>query len=297
VFNEIPARFQDEFALVIHCGSVPESNGIHYEKGKIPLTHAAENTVADSMQVDFEPFNILRLRIEQTSWTGGYPRHEIQKSLMLFQDIEAAMAVALFQKDIVNRMKSQKKKQEFQAIFDQEGFDQKKALADLINERFGTYADKILDFEIFNPSKCRKEQVFGYRNLFTMDNWVKNDNTQIRLKAGRLLGLSPEVPLHDYRRSLNIYLPSALSFTSHISVHIPDGYQVKDISELNISEINETGSCKSTGSLNGNTINWQVSETFTNNFEPAQNWEKLSKILDALNSLSSIEIKLEKTKP
>jgi hypothetical protein len=294
LFNEIPDRFQDEFAIAIKSGITSGSKEQHIEKDKIPLSTASDNTITDSIQVNFDTSSPTTLRIEQTSQVTGSVRHYIQNDLMLFEDIESALAASVSKESIIRRLNSEKKKKEFQFAFAQERINQKTNFENAIKERFGSKPEQLINYEVIRPDLCREENAFNYKTIFLMRNWVNNEPGLYKLQAGKLLGVYQDITNKGYKRTLNVYLPSARTVNCHISIHIPDGYRVKDASSLNISVSNETGSCKSIETVTDKTLEWQVSETFTSNFEPAAAWPKLAEILNAMYILSGKEIAIEK---
>ena len=296
LYNEIPARFQDEFALVLKPGLTAVTFEDNYGKGNVPLTAASENTITDSIQVNMDSANQMLLHISQTSRITGSPRHAIQRNLMLLEDIESALAASVSQKNITEMFSSEKKKAGFQSVFDQERIDQKANFINTINVRFGSLPADVLNYEVINPARCREENAFSYRNEFTMNDWVTSENGEYIIKAGRLLGKYQDLSKPDHIRTLNVYLPEARTFTIHTDFRIPDGYQIKNAGDLNASVVNETGSCTSRATVNGKTLEWLVTETFTHNFEPASNWPKLSEILNTIYTLSGKGILLTKIK-
>lgn len=287
LFNEVPARFQGEFAFGIQNNPKSKSLENKPENYKLPFTTSDDNTIRDSILVNFDSANPRLLRIELDSRATGAPRHHLQRQLMLFDDIDAALSSSVSQKTILTKLESdQGKKVEVE--------DQKKNFNESIHSRFGSFARELLNYEVINPLLCRSENSFSYRTVFTMGNWVTNDNSQLILRAGKLLGDYQDIAKPDHIRTMNVYLPDARKFDVVIRVNIPVGYHVKNVDDLNISVNNETGSCKSNATVTGQVITWHVSETFLNNFEPASNWPKLTEILNAIYNLSEKKISIEK---
>jgi hypothetical protein len=297
LLNEIPDRFQDEFAIAIKSGITSGSREQHIEKDKIPLSTASDNTITDSIQVNFDSSSPTTLRIEQTSQVTGSVRHYIQNDLMLFEDIESALAASVSKESITNRLNSEKKKKEFQYAFEQERTNQKTNFENAIKERFGSKPEQLISYEVIRPDLCRKENAFNYKTIFLMRNWVNNEHGLYQFQAGKLLGVYQDIANKDHKRTLNVYLPSARTVNFQISIHIPDGYRIKDASFLNISVSNETGSCRSIATVTDKTLEWWVSEMFTSNFEPVAAWPKLAEILNAMYILSGKEIAFEKINP
>jgi hypothetical protein len=291
LLNEIPARFQGEFAFGIQNGPKIDPAGKQPDNYKIPITTAIQNTITDSIQVQFDPSNALVLRIGQSSRITGSPRHQIQRDLMLFDDIDSALSSPLSQKTILSKLGEKRADKESA----EEREDQKKNFTESIHSRFGSFPREVLHYEVINPSLCRIENSFSYRVDFTMDKWVSVDNSQYKVRAGKLIGDYRDVTQTDHIRSMNVYLPDARTFDVQISIIIPEGYQVKNIDDLNISISNETGSCESNASITGQILKWHVSETFLNNFEPASNWPKLAGILHTIYTLSQKEITMIKS--
>jgi hypothetical protein len=297
LINEIPDRYQDEIAIVLKPGMPISPNDKQIEKAKIPLTPASDNITSDSIEVNFNTNNMSILKIGQNAGISGSPRHYIQKDLMLYEDMEAAVAAGISKEGITARLYDENKgtrEAAFQSVFLQERNNQKDYFENAITARFGSRPDELQYYELFNPELCRTENSVRYKTQFTMGNWVSNENNLYRVQIGKLLGVYPDID--GKSRSMNVYLPGTRTVNCHVIVHIPDGYQLRDAGDLNMSVKNESGSCLSTASVNGQTLEWNVSETFPHNFEPVGNWPKLAEILHAIYTLSEKKIVLEKNR-
>ncbi len=295
LLNEIPDRFQDEIAFVLKPGTPIPPNDKQIEKAKIPLTPASDNITSDSIQVEFDTNNMSLLKISQSAWISGSPRHYIQKDLMLYEDLDAAIAAAVSKPGILGRLSAENKdtrEAAMKSTFLQERGRQKDYFGNAIYARFGSYPEALQYYELFNPELCRTENSFRYKTQFTMANWVSSENNVYQVHAGKMLGVYQNFA--NSTRSVNVYLPGTRTVDCHITIHIPDGYKLRDAGDLNSSVNNESGSCRSTASLTGQTLEWNVTETFVHNFEPVSNWSKLEEILNAIHTLSEKKIVLEK---
>ena len=86
------------------------------------------------------------LKISQNARISGSPRHNIQKDLMLYEDMDAAIAAAVSKPGILDRLNAENKgtrEAAMKSTFLQERGRQKNYFENAINARFGNYPNEL----------------------------------------------------------------------------------------------------------------------------------------------------------
>ncbi len=299
-FNEIPSRFQGEDAITLHPEVSKRTVDYYESKTKIPVTKDVDNINIENINVTLGSPNMQQLKIDRSCILTGALRHGEQKRLMLMEDMEEKLADAVNEKKFTDRLEANRKAQkavvEFAAAFDKERKEQKTYFKDEVKEQFEEEAKDLNIYEIKSMGLLRGENQFEYRSTFALDNFVKKAGNNFIIDAGRLIGKFNKVEEKDRKRTIDIYMTCARSFTYNITINIPEGYTAKGIEELNMSKSNETGSFVSTASSDGKVITISVKRSFTKNFETAANWNKLVELLDVVYDFNNKKVLLEKKK-
>ncbi len=299
-FNEIPARFQGEDAITLMPQK--EKKSITYEdgRGKVPVTAAAENSIAESLNVSFDAANMQLLQVNRTCKQSGSLRHGDQMQLLLMEDMEASLATAVTQKKLLERLyddkKSKKLVDEFSAAFAKERSNQKTYFTNEINGQFDAKPKDVSTYQVNQPALFSAKTPFEFSSSFSMENFVKKAGNNYILEAGKLVGSYSKVDDKERTRSVDIYMPCARTFSYNISINIPKGYNAKGVEELNKTISNETGSFSSTAAIEGDAVNIKIARTYANNFEKAANWPKLLELMDGFYNFTTQKILLEKSK-
>ncbi len=299
-FNEIPSRFQGEDAITLHPEVSKRTVDYYESKAKIPVTKDVENINIENISIALGSPNMQQIKIDRACVLTGALRHAEQKRLMLMEDMEEKLADAVNQKKLTDRLEENKKSAksavEFAAAFEKEKKEQKTYFKDEAQEQFEEEPKDITTYEIKSRGLLRGENQFEYRSSFSLDNFVKKAGNNFIVDAGRLIGKFSKIEEKDRKRTIDIYMTCARSFTYNITINIPEGYNPKGIEELNMNKSNETGSFVSTASSDGKKISISVKRSFSKNFEPATNWSKLLELLDIVYEFNNKKILLEKKK-
>ncbi|HEX6916010.1 MAG TPA: hypothetical protein VF145_12265 [Chitinophagaceae bacterium] len=299
-FNEIPSRFQGEDAITLHPEVLRRSVEYYDSKTKIPVTTDKDNTIVEDIQVALGSPNMQQLKIDRTCSLTGAMRHGEQKRLLLLEEMEAEFAGAVNQKKLSERLAENKKSEkavvEFAAAFEKEKGELKTYFKDEAQEQFEEEPKDIAAYEVKSKALLRNQKTFEYRSSFSLDNFVKKAGNNFIVDAGRLIGKFSKVEEKDRKRTIDVYMSCARSFTYNITLKIPEGYNVKGVEDLAASVVNETGSFTVKPVTEGQVIRIQVTRTFSRQFETAANWSKLVELLDAAYTFNNKKILFEKKK-
>jgi hypothetical protein len=299
-FNEIPTRYQGEDAITLHPEITKRSVEYYDSRTKVPVTTAEENVVMENIKVNFNPANIQQLQVDRSCALTGAMRGGEQKRLLLMEDMDKELAknlnIKTFTEKLNDNKKSQKLAVEFTAAFEKEKGELKKYFKDEAQEQFDEEPKDLKGFEVNNSGLLRKDPAFLYRSTFSLDNFVKKAGNNYIVDAGRLIGKFNKLEDKERKRSIDVYMPCARTFSWDISFTIPAGYNVKGVEDLNKNLTNETGSFITTAKTDGIVLTITVKRIFNKNFEPAANWQKLVDLLDATYEFNNKKILLEKKK-
>jgi hypothetical protein len=121
-FDEIPVWLQGEQGLVFKPDV--DAKRLSYDQNgtiKVPVDGPEKNTETENISVSFDPTGMQQIKIDRSTELTGHIRHYTQKELMLMEDIEADLAVAVNEKKLTDRLANDKKQKklvdEFSAAF------------------------------------------------------------------------------------------------------------------------------------------------------------------------------------
>ena len=294
-FAEIPAKFQGEDALLI----APDAN-LKYSitRDQVPVTTAAENTITETITVDFDTSDLQLLAINRTSRQTGALRHNTQKKLLLMEDIEANFAAVFSQRNFAERIQSdrnlQKRADEFSAFFKAERNDLKTYFTEEITEHFGAEPKDVTAYKILEPAFLNQTKPFEYRSAFRMENFVQKAGNNYILEAGKLIGVAKKVEESERNRTMDLYIICASTYNCDIIINIPKGYHIKGVEEMNKRVSNKTGSFTCSATSDEALVHIKVQILNEHNLEKAEDGPKVFELMDALYNLSGQKLLLEK---
>jgi hypothetical protein len=299
-FNEIPQRFQGEDAITLHPEVEKKSVSYYDSKTKVPVSKELDNVINENIQVSLSSSNMQQLKLDRTVSMTGAMRHGEQKRLLLMEDMDAELAQSINQKKLTDRLAESKKSQkivvEFTAAFDKEKKELKTYFKDEAKEQFEEEPKELADFEVKAKALLRKEPMFQYRSTFSLDNFVKKAGSNYIIDAGKLIGKYSKIEDKERKRTIDIYMSCARTFTYDLAITIPEGYNVKGVEGLNKSIANESGIFKVEATSDSKMVTIKIKRSFSKNFESAANWPKLVELLDAVYEFNNKKILLEKKK-
>ena len=298
-FNEIPARYQGEKVIVLHP---KRRNGHEYDftegEGVLPVSSNGQNYINEQLNVSLDVQDMKKLKIERHVREAGSLRHDDQKSLLLADEIDAAMIEAANGTQLDKRFKGYSDSKKFLTqvtdVFAKEHDGKDKGYTTEIKEKFSQEPQKVSNCKMISPAVNSVKPVFEYAASFELNNLVKKAGNNYIIDAGKLTGGFLKLDEKEKNRDKDIYMPSARSFNYTIVITIPAGYTVKGIDELTKKKTNKTGSFSSEGSVKGSVLTIKVTRAYNNNFEKAADWPLVKDLIDAASEFDSAKILLEK---
>ena len=109
--------------------------------------------------------------------------------------------------------------------------------------------------------------------------------------------MDDQVSINDTERKRNIdvyYTPR--SFENTIRIELPTGYKVSNeaLAKLNTNTSNECAEFVTKANVEGNQLVLTTRKTFKNSFEPAANWDKILKVVDAAKNFENVQVVVSK---
>lgn len=176
--------------------------------------------------------------------------------------------------------------------------EQNKVLKELI--KFGTNSENILSHSLENKDM---EQTDPYKP-FIINASVKSTNLierageKIIIKIGEVIGEQSQ--MYDAKpRTTDVALAFPHALIRTIQLAIPDGYKVKNLSDLNFNEVFKEKDITTVGfacqyEQKGNVITITVKEDYRNASYPRQQYETFKKVINAAADFNKVVLILDK---
>lgn len=176
--------------------------------------------------------------------------------------------------------------------------EKKQMLKDLV--KFGTNSENILNSKLENVEfeNYSDNKPFVLQALVKASELVEKAGNKILVKIGDIIG--PQVEMYqDKPRQFPMEIPYPHVLERFINFTIPDGYQVKNLEELNINHIypdadSQTMGFVSTYTLEGNLLRIHIVEDYRLVAYPVSLYEDFRKIINAAADFNKIVLLLEK---
>jgi hypothetical protein len=178
--------------------------------------------------------------------------------------------------------------------------DQNKVLKDMI--KFGTNSENMLSYSFENKEL---EQVDPYKPFVInasvkSTNLTENAGEKIIVKIGEVIGEQVEMYQAKPRAfDIDIRYPHALIRTIRFTV--PDGYTIKNLSDLNINEVYQENDKElmgfvSSNTMSGNLLTVTIKENYNRVTYPKSLYEPYKKVINAAADFNKVVLVLEKFK-
>ncbi len=129
-----------------------------------------------------------------------------------------------------------------------------------------------------------------------IDGLIKKVGPNYVLKVGKLVGGQLSLDQDALARKSGVHMKYARSYHYILKINIPEGYEVKGLSNLSNNVDNETGSLISSASIEENTLVVHFDKKYKHNYEPLENWGLMKEFIIAGDKFGAKEILLKKIK-
>ena len=153
-----------------------------------------------------------------------------------------------------------------------------------IKETHGLTEGKPQNFKVQNLGRWPESPVAAFSFDFKTNELRKIADDYIIIDVGLLLGKNIDLDENEKARTQDVYMPCPRTFEWYLEIDIPYGYEVSNLSQLNMSIENSTGRFSSEAIVSGDKVIIDAVKYYTHNFEPLDKWPELLAMLEMANS-------------
>ena len=268
------------------------------KKITIPMTSAQENGTSQKIvyTIDDE-FEKINVECEET--IRGITKDDYYNDLLIFSEYEDndlkrfndPDKVTYAEKLANNKIKEPVAKKNA-AIYKEETDARKEGRKKSIEGDF--QVESYDEFTLVQDGRTEDKQTIVFKEKYKITGLLKKAGNNYLFEAGKLIGGQVEIKEKEMDRKYDIYMDNARSFFYTITVNLPEGYTIKDVSKLNVNVTNETGSFKAVTKVNDNVVTIEMSKIYNHNFEKKADWPKMVAFLDACYDFTQTKVLLIK---
>lgn len=264
---------------------------------KLPGSTYSDNVTKEKTEVSFTP-DFESLKISRESQLFGHNKDSEQDDKMYFFDYIYEDYDKYDTKQLADLVKNKKENarlvKEFNALKEKLKERQKEQFKESTQGEFGFEVEDHA-MEITSTGRYGKATPFGFKDTFTVkNNLIKKAGANYVLEVGKLIGEQVDLEEKEYKRTDNIYMSYPRSFEEEVIVVIPAGYTVTGLDKLTKKVENSTGGFVSSATIEGDKLIVKTKKYYTNYYEPAANWEKMTAFLDAAYQFTQEKVLIKK---
>jgi hypothetical protein len=310
--NEMPSDFEGTEAYRLKVGSTIAKTTI--EKYQIPVTQNTHNTYLTKMNASFSG-GIDSLKVNQHVVLKGYYRNNTKFDLLNRYDYFNLFLKQLKEEKVLNDTNlhfyfiTNKAYLNYDETFiKSEEIRGRELFKKNQNDRLKRYFEnghksesytllKYNQYQILSDSKSPDSNWLEWReDLVIGDVATKIDDKLMVLEVGKIFSGMYQINNDKNRevRSKPFVIKFNRAFTTELALTIPEGYKIKDVSQLNRLFENSTGKFSTVASIQGNTLNIILNKEYKANTYAKETWPEYISFLDAAAGFNQVKIVLEK---
>ncbi len=237
--------------------------------------------------------------VQRSTTLKGYNKAEAQKELILYEDYyEAERKAFNDEKTLLEILEDGKKSRKYvDEVKNAFAEARKKQKESFVTEAKGWFEQDITDLKnnkIDNLGVRHTAPDFVYSSSFNMAGLVKKAGNNMIVEIGKIQGEPYVVKQEQRKRDIDIYMPYARSIEYNIELEIPEGYTAEGIAALNKKVENETGYFTAEASATNKLVTIKLKKHYLHNYEPANNFSKLTSFMDASSEWANSKVLLKK---
>ncbi len=252
---------------------------------KINVTPAEKNRYEYAINVALDKSDANALDIDRTVSVFGSHKSDIRDNLGTLHDWDSIMRIHFkiqenFEEDAKKNGMTAEKISQYKSYFAQESHNQRKDFEKEAKEYFANHVDTVSTYTIKSYGLFSDKPAFIYSSSTKVGELVKSTPDCKIISVGRLIKDLDFSSLKKERKS-DVAIKSTSQTIYKITLDIPTGYKVEDLSQLQSNVSNSCGAFASNAKVENNklvlSVDWKI-----NNVEfPAQEWSKLLEIFNA----------------
>jgi hypothetical protein len=290
-----PERLEGTKAYVL---SVKKDKKIeNVDVDMLPISGASENVTEEVIQVQInDDFKNMKLQ-RDIAYSGHFKVSELQRRVVLSDFLEEEFT-HYGTKQFYNCRTKQKARhktmqQEMEAVYEKIRTKRVEQLEEIVGNGFD------LEVEDYNHTIVETSRYsnkpFTLQDSFTLDNtYIKKAGSNYILEVGKFIGGQVQIDDDERERTLNANIDFAKTFKYHVSIKIPEGYEVVGLEKLNKNVANATGSFKSTASVSDGSLTYTSEKIYSKRSYQASEWSEMVLWLDAAYAFSQEKVMFKK---
>jgi len=293
-FNRFPYQIESTEGYVVESAT-GKSRNLTVKKAMLPSTDYKDNVSKFETSITFKEDDMKVLNASTKATHSGQQIESYQ------YDVVDWMQMIWDENDLYKTKRwghADVDKSEDMANFRQAQEDErKKAFEAMARDHFDIGDNtKLLEYKTLTTANTTNDHDLQYTFDCELSDLVKKVGPNYVLKAGMLVGGQLILDEDEMERDVDVYMNFPRGYEYKIDVTIPEGYEVKGLSNFTNDVDNETGTLKSSAELNGNVLTLSFVKYYKHNFELAKNWDKMKAFLTPGGEFLTKEILLKKKK-
>lgn len=292
-FNHFPFEIENAEGFVVEAESQKGSKLVT-KKALLPASDYKTNISKHETEVSFKEGDMMVLRANSKVMHTGHQIESYQYDVVNWMDM-------IWKENELYKTKMwghpSKDKSEDMKNYMQAQEDQREAAMESIaKSHFDLEGDntKLIAYEGLTTANTIDEKSLEYTFDCELSELVKKVGPNYVIKAGRLVGGQLILSEEEMEREVDVHMNFPRGYEYVINITIPEGYEVKGLSNFTNDIDNETGILKSEASLKGNVLTITFNKYYKNNYEPVKNWDKMKAFLIPGGEFLTKEILLKK---
>jgi len=150
------------------------------------------------------------------------------------------------------------------------------------------------NLKIEQTGRWAKTSALQYGFTFDTEDLIKKAGPNYIIDIGKLIEGQVKIEGEELERTTNIYFDNARSFTTKISLDIPNGYDVEGLENLNQKVENQFGGFNSSAKVESGKVVIETKKHYDVNFVPQKEWLSIVSFLNAAFNFSEQKLLLKK---
>ncbi|MBL3658983.1 DUF3857 domain-containing protein [Fulvivirga sediminis] len=270
--------------------------GKELKKITIPIDLAEANNTTSTVNIELKDMNEDLVEFELKRSAKGESKIYYQDLLMDYytynqEEQKRYNYTDAFngKKDEIARLEQLKKKY-------LEGRTEKfnEALKNSMASDYDMSIEKVDDINIMKTGRYEENPEFVYTCKVEAKGTIKKVGPNYLIDIGKFLDMQVKLTDEERTRKYDIHMPYARSFEYTIKLHIPQGYTVEGVEDLNTEAINDTGGFSASAKLEGDQLIIHSKKYYNHNFEKVEKWPDMVKFLDESYNFTQKKVLLKK---
>lgn len=298
-----PSIYEGMEAIMIDAANKPlkYKYGTDYNKltrKKIDITPANKNRSEYVINATLDDTDINALNIDRTVSILGTNKIDIRKDLGTFLQWDSIMRkhfniTQTYEESAKENGMDQALIDRFTSYFELEPYFQEKAFECEAEEYFNNPVKKLQQYSIKSYGLFADQPLFTYTSSTKVGEMVRTSSNSKIVSIGYLLKNIGISALRKERKS-NIVFNSTSQVIYKISLNIPNGYKVENLSTLESAVTNKCGLFSSTAKVENDKLVLSVEWDINDVEYPAQDWNSLLEIFNAYDDFYNKSVVLSK---